>query len=146
MKPIIKPISKVSTRLLLAALFWNIAAAMLAAKGLNTLLTSTSFAIILLIVLLALAMGLLKSRFILDSTAQKAAMRIRTIKDGCAFGFFSLKSWAMILTMIGLGRLLCLLHIHPKAIGLIYLTIATALLVSSRIFWREYRKKLPDMP
>lgn len=133
-----KPVSSVSTRLLLAALFWGTAAAILGARGLMALLDSTSLDTTLSLALVAAALGLLKARFVLDRTAQKAAMRIQTMKDGCAFGFFSLKSWGMILAMMALGRLLRILHMPLKIIGVIYLTIAAALLVSSRIFWQRY--------
>ncbi len=146
MKHITKPVFSVSTRLLLAALFWNTAAAILAIRGLGALLNSASSPTTLLLVLPALVMGLLKSRFILDRTAQKAAMRIRAVQNGYAFGFFSLKSWIMILFMMGLGMLLRLLHMPLKAIGVIYLTITAALLISSRILWREYKGKPAKLP
>ncbi|MEZ0329299.1 MAG: hypothetical protein ABWK15_07070 [Dissulfuribacterales bacterium] len=132
----------ISTRLLSAALFWNMAAAILAIRGLTAILTSTSLPATISLGLLATILGLLKARFILDRTAHKAAMRIQTRADGCAFGFFSLKSWGMILAMMASGRLLRLLHIPFEVIGTIYCTIAVALLISSRIFWQNYREKL----
>lgn len=137
-----KPTSRISTRLLLAALFWDMAAAILATRGLTANFTSTSLPASISLGLLAAILGLLKARFILDRTARKAATRIQQQEDGCAFGFFSLKSWGMILAMMALGRLLRLLHIPFEVIGTIYCTIAVALLASSRIFWQKYREKL----
>lgn len=144
MKPPSKPSSSVSTRLLLAALFWDMAAVILAVRGFSALLYSVSVTTTISLTLLAVPLGILKARFVLDRTAHKAAMRIQAKEDGCAFGFFSLKSWAMILAMMGLGWLLRRMHLPVEAIGVIYLTISGALLVSSRIFWQKYRKKSPN--
>ncbi|MDD3554040.1 MAG: hypothetical protein PHC35_05925 [Deltaproteobacteria bacterium] len=138
MNPLNKPVASVSTRLLLAALFWDTAAAILAAKGISALLDSPLSSTTLFLALLSGILGLIKARFVLNRTAQKAAFRIQAKNDGCAFGFFSLKSWGLILAMMAMGRLLRMLHMPMKVIGVIYLTIAVALAVASRILWQEY--------
>lgn len=89
---------------------------------------------------IALALGVLKSRFLLDRVAAKAVARIRERGRGCFFGFFSLKSWALVALMMGGGILIRKLVVHPGVIGAgilgaLYLGIGTALLVADRVFW-----------
>lgn len=89
---------------------------------------------------IALALGVLKSRLLLDRVAAKAVARIRARGRACFFGFFSLQSWGLVALMMGGGILIRTLVVHPGVIGAgilgaLYLGIGTALLVADRVFW-----------
>ena len=87
----------------------------------------------------AAAAGLLKSRFVLDRVAVAIAARIRARGDGrCLGGFLSLRSWALVLVMIGGGRLLRSAGPPPATAGFVYLAVGVALLASSRKVWGEW--------
>ena len=87
-----------------------------------------------------LALGVLKSRAMLDGVARKAVERIRGRAEGNLLGFFSLKSWALIALMMGGGIVLRSIVVHPGVIGAgimgaLYVGIGTALLIADRVFW-----------
>lgn len=87
-----------------------------------------------------LAIGVLKSRYLLDRVATKAVARIRARGNACYFGFFSTRTWLMVGLMMGGGITLRNLIVKPGVIGAgimgaLYLGIGTALLIADRVFW-----------
>lgn len=89
----------------------------------------------------ALAIGVLKSRYMLDSVARKAVERIYARGRACFFGFFSVRAWGFVALMMGAGMLLRRLVVHPDVIGAgimgaIYIGIGMALALADRIFWK----------
>lgn len=88
---------------------------------------------------LALAVGLCKSRCVLDGAALRIIDRIQSRGDGhCLGGFLSVRSWAFVLLMMVGGRLLRG-TLSRAFIGPVYLAIGTALIVSSRLAWPSLR-------
>lgn len=87
-----------------------------------------------------LAIGVLKSRLLLDRVASKAVARIRARGRAWLPGFFSIRSWALVALMMGSGMTLRRLVVHPGVIGAgilgaVYIGIGAALLVADRVFW-----------
>jgi len=89
---------------------------------------------------LALAIGAFKARFVLDRAARRIVDRIRERGDGrCLGGFLSLRSWALVAAMAGGGRLLRGSHLARGLLGVLYIAVGTALLLSSRVAWGAWR-------
>lgn len=85
---------------------------------------------------LAIVLGLLKARFLLDPVARRAAERIVARgRDRCAGGFFSWQSWLMVFAMIAIGHTLRLTTISRPLLGVLYILVACALVFASRIYW-----------
>lgn len=80
-----------------------------------------------------LALGLIKSRFVLNKVAKKNIQRIDTLpQESSVLATFSLKSWGLILVMILLGRTIRFLGAPYPIIGLIYMAVGFGLALSSR--------------
>ena len=94
------------------------------------------------ITLPAVALGCLKSLFILDKSAKTSIERIRQLKDGsCLGGVYSLKTWALVVIMIMLGYLLRRSPLPLEINGFIYITVGWSLVLSSRLGWRAWLLK-----
>lgn len=90
---------------------------------------------------LAVTAGVLKSRFMLDRVARRIVGRIRRRGDGrCIGGFLSPRSWFFLGAMVGCGRLLRASPLPHTAVGVIYVAVGTALLVSARAFWFAWQR------
>jgi hypothetical protein len=127
----------VRAQLIGAALVWTVGASILIVRGLGYVSDRYWHAWALGA---ALAIAVIKSRFLLDRVARKAVARIRQRGRACFFGFFSVKTWAFVALMMGGGITLRHFVVNPDAIGAgimgaIYLGIGTALAVADRIFW-----------
>jgi hypothetical protein len=93
-----------------------------------------------LLVAAAVALGLIKARFVLDRTAIRMIERIRARGDGrCIGGFQSLRSWVFVLLMVAAGRLLRGSPLPRIVAGLLYLAVGTALLLATRRLWHAWR-------
>ncbi len=89
------------------------------------------------------ALGIAKSRLILDRTARRLAARIRERGDGrCFGGFLSPWSWAAAACMAILGRLLRSSPLPGTWIGFLLVTVGAGLLLSSRITLEARQKFL----
>jgi hypothetical protein len=89
----------------------------------------------------ALAIGVLKARYLLDRVAAKAVARIRERGHASFLGFLSWRSWLLVALMMGGGMTLRRLIVHPGVIGAgilgaLYLGVGLALFIADRVFWR----------
>lgn len=138
-----KPRATYRHQLLLAGLMWSLVGFFLFMYGSRWAFSEGknwgSFALILAGILL----GVAKARFILDPVAQRVTDRILKRGDGrCVGGFLSLRSWTLVAAMILFGRLLrCCLFTTALA-GMVYITVGTGLMLSSRLAWKGWRKSL----
>ena len=137
----LKPASSVRTRLGLAAATWSAVGAGLFAAGLiwsneaRGPLTSV-------LLVLALGVGWLKARFVLEPRAAANARRIAAAGDGrCLGGFFSWGSWAFVAGMIVLGAALRRSTLPRTWLGALYVAVGAALLVASRAAWMEWWRR-----
>jgi len=131
------PRAGVRAQLFGAAIVWTVGASILIIRGLGYVSDRYWHAWALGA---ALAIAVIKSRYLLDRVARKAVIRIRERGTACFFGFFSLRTWGFIALMMGGGITLRQLVVNPDAIGAgimgaIYLGIGTALALADRIFW-----------
>lgn len=131
-----KPAAPARTHLLLAACAWSAVGSVLVILGIYWVHAAGSTPGYLL---LAVAIGFAKSRYILDKTARRAAARIMERGDGrCIGGFFSWKSWLLVAAMALAGRFLRSGVVSMLLLAFIYVAVGSALLISSRFFWQGY--------
>ncbi len=137
------PVASHRTHLLLAALMWSLAGTGLCLAGTIWVLGAHEpYAIPILAA--AAAVGWLKARFLLRKTARRIVRRIgERGGDRCIGGFLSWKSWAMVASMILLGRLLRMSPLPAPWRGAIYFAIGAALLIASRAVWTAWRDRSP---
>jgi hypothetical protein len=118
--------------LLLAAVMWTGIGMMLLIRGTFWLLDSGQ----LWFLFPAVVIGSLKSVLLLDKTARKSVDRILRLADGTCIGaVFSIKSWALVVLMMAMGYILRQSPLPRSFLGLLYVTIGWALLMSSRHAW-----------
>lgn len=133
-----KPRGSARSQLFMAEMMWTIVGSMLLGLGLYWIVgryhgPGWVYAAPFLVV------GLLKALLILDRVARRTIHRIRTRGDDhCVGGFFSPASWALIAGMMILGQVLRASPLPRADVGFLYVAVGTALLVSSRMLWREW--------
>ncbi len=133
-----KPGASTRTHLLLSALLWTTIGILLLAKG-TYRLSQLGHWQPFLVVLPAIVLGSLKAWVILDKSARRGIERIATFKDGTCLGaVYSIKTWIMVLCMMGLGVILRNSSLPVTLLGFLYITIGWALLVSSRLAWKAW--------
>ncbi len=127
------------THLLMSAILWTAIGLLLLGKGAFRLSQLTDWQPI--IVALAILAGSLKAYFILDKSARRGIDRILTFKDGTCLGaVYSVKTWILVLCMMGMGVILRNSSLPLTLLCFIYFTIGWALLLSSRLAWRAWLK------
>jgi hypothetical protein len=131
-----------STHLMLAWLMWVVVGAGLAGFGARWLLQAAPV-LAPWIALAAVAIGVLKSRLVLDGVARKVVDRIRARGDGrCLGGFLSWRTWGLVVLMMAAGRVLRGTFARG-IVGPLYIVVGCALILSSRNSlraWRELRR------
>lgn len=127
------PRASARVQLVLASIVWLVGAAILAVRGVIYLSRSHWAA---WLVALALVIGVVKGRLVLERVARKAVERIRLRgRERCLFGFFSWKSWLLIAVMMGGGIMLRRSGAPPAFLGVLYVAVATALLYGDHTYW-----------
>lgn len=132
-----KPGVSIRTHLLLGGLIWTVVGFFLLANGfvLVSLADKLGYGII------GILLGIVKTFFILDRVARKNINRIKEFEDKACFGsVYSLKTWFLVLAMIGLGRFLRTTVLPGEVIGMIYMAVGLALMLSSRLMWFEWSR------
>jgi hypothetical protein len=126
-------------QLLLAALMWVVVGGTLAFFGAHWL-GQSEWPWWPVAAAAAIAVGLLKARFILRHTARRVVQRIEERGDGrCVGGMFSWTTWLFIIAMMALGQILRRSPMPLWALGAIYLAVGLALLTASRHVWSAWR-------
>lgn len=131
------PRAGVRAQLFGAAVVWGVGASILIVRGFGYVYDRYWHAWALAA---ALAIAVLKSRYLLDRAARKAVARIRERGRACFFGFFSWRTWLLVGVMMGGGIAIRNAIVAPGVIGAgilgaIYLGIGAALAIADRIFW-----------
>ena len=130
-----KPGAPVRVHLLVAALFWTVVGFFLMVNGYIFL----SLAGQEWLAVVALAIGIVKARWVMDRVARKNLARIEQLRDGSCLGsVYSFKTWGLVLLMILVGRVLRASGLPGEVVGILYLAIGWALLSASRLFWRAW--------
>ncbi len=85
------------------------------------------------------ALGLLKSRLVLDRVAVRIAERINERGDArCLGGFLSPRNWLLVGLMMCLGMAVRRLGLPHPVVGSLYAAVGSSLLVSGRVIWRAW--------
>jgi hypothetical protein len=85
------------------------------------------------LLVVGIALGIAKSRYVLNKIARKNILRIHSLPLHSHFlSTFSLRSWILVLVMILLGRLIRFLGAPYPVIGVIYVAVGFGLALSSR--------------
>lgn len=88
---------------------------------------------------IALSVGLLKGRFVLDRTAAQVIDRASNLQEPnpikSVFQLFGVKTIALIVLMMTIGLGLRIAGVGYETRGLIYLAVGAALLWSCRRYW-----------
>ncbi len=131
----IKPGASIRTHLFLAAMIWT-------AVGLSLMGFGIYWAYGRLpgwLLAASIIVGSGKSFYVLDRTARKNLSRISQFKDRTCIGaVYSIRMWLLIGGMVIMGRLLRFTAIPLEYIGLLYVTVGWALLLSSRLTWQRW--------
>ncbi len=122
-----------------AAAMWAIGATILLVRGVGYLHDSW-YAVLLAA---AIAIGVIKSRYLLDRVARKAVLRIHARGRACYFGFFSWKSWLFVVVMMGGGILLRRSGLPADFLAVLYVGVGTGLALADRIFWQAFISPAP---
>ncbi|MDY0340378.1 MAG: hypothetical protein RBS17_04110 [Coriobacteriia bacterium] len=135
--PSLWPQADVRTQLAGSALMWLIGASILLVRGAAYIQGRSWHAFALAA---GLALGVIKSRYLLEGVAERAVVRIREQGRTWLPGFFSLRSWALVALMMGGGMLLRRIVVAPDQIGAgilgaVYIGVGAALLLADRVFW-----------
>ncbi len=89
---------------------------------------------------IAITIGLLKGKFVLDKTAGRVIDRVETLAEPNPFKsivqMFGGKTIALIAAMMGIGYALRVAGVSYEIRGLIYLAVGSGLLWSCRNYWR----------
>ena len=135
----LKPGASASNNLLVAALMWSFIGLYLMVRG-YLLGAALPWAFLGL----ALGLGTLKAFLIIERAARKNIARIVARPDGmCIGGVYSWGMWGMVVCMMLGGRLLRNSAVPPLVVSVIYVAVGWALLLSSRIIWREWNARKP---
>ena len=68
-------------------------------------------------------------------------MRIKEFGEKVCIGsVYSWKTWLLVAAMIGLGRFLRATVLPGENVGLLYTAVGWALLLASRLMWREWQR------
>lgn len=137
------PVASRRTHILAAGVMWSLAGTGVLAAGCVWIFRSRS-PLAIPVLLLAIAAGAAKSRFVLERAARRILLRIEARGDGrCLGGFLAWKSWLLVAAMILLGRLLRASPLPLVARGGLYVAIGSALLIASRALWAGRRDRSP---
>ena len=129
-----KPGVSARTNLLAAALMWSFIGLYLMVRG-YLLPPAPSW----LFFGLGLGLGTLKAVLVIERAARKNIARIVARPEGmCLGGVYPWGMWAMVVGMMLGGRLLRNSSVPPLVVGVIYLAVGWALLLSSRLLWQEW--------
>jgi len=135
-----KPGVKRRTHLLLTAILWTVIGLLLLTKATYRIVQVQEYQVVIIIT--ALALGTLKSIFVLDRSARKSIERILDFKDGICLGaVYSVKTWLLVACMMGMGIILRNSSLPLSLLCFIYFTIGWALLFSSRLAWQMWVRK-----
>ena len=131
------PQAGVRTQAVAGALMWLIGASILLVRGTAYIQGRSWHAYALAA---GLALGVIKSRYLLEGVAERAVERIRERGRAWFPGFFSIRSWALVALMMGGGIMLRRIVVAPDQVGAgilgaIYIGVGAALLLADRVFW-----------
>jgi hypothetical protein len=138
-----KPAAPARMHLLFAAMLWTGVGGALVFFGARWALAA-HFSHGWLLLAAAVGVGLFKSRLVLRRTAKRTIGRILTRGDDrCIGGFLSWRTWLFVALMMGLGRALRGGLAPRGLVGVIYVAVGAALLLTTPVLWRAWHRHPP---
>jgi len=132
-----KPGVSLRAHLFLAALIWSLVGFFLLTNGfvLISLKGHLWYGVV------GIALGTVKTLFILDRVARKNIIRIKDFEEKvCVGSVYSWKTWILVAAMIVLGRFLRTTILPGEVVGFIYTAVGWALMLASRLMWMEWKR------
>ncbi|ADW18094.1 hypothetical protein Despr_1946 [Desulfobulbus propionicus DSM 2032] len=130
-----KPGARRSVHLFAAPLLWTLVGGMLVHRGWAWMGQGSGR----LLIVVALALGTLKSLLILDGMARRSIRRIILLQDGTCLGaVYSWQTWLLVALMAAAGFFLRWAGHPGPLLGMIYCAIGWSLCLSSRLGWRQW--------
>lgn len=131
----------------LAALVWYIGVVVLLIKSGGLFLKAdrdgASSLLVILAILSGLVIGLIKANYLFIKVCNRNLKRINALKQPMLWQFYRIRFFFFLGLMISLGSYLSKLaqgdYLLLIALGVVELSIAIALLVSSHCFWRGWK-------
>lgn len=132
----LKPGVGKSVHLFAAPFLWSVIGSLLMFRGLGWIGLGTAP---YWLVVVALLLGTTKSFLVLDRTAKKSLKRIMEFNDNTCIGaVYSWKTWILVALMMGFGITMRRLTEPGMVIGILYVAIGWALILSSRHGWAQW--------
>ncbi len=133
----LKPNASRSAHLFVAAFIWTIVGLSLMARGGIWLMATNQ----LWLMAPALLLGTVKSKYMLDRSAEKSIRRIIATRDGrCIGGVYSIKTWMLVAVMMAAGIVMRKSSLPREFMGFFYCSIGWGLFYSSRNAWIAWRQ------
>lgn len=130
----LKPGIKRRTHLLLSASLWSVIGVVLVTKGWFASGECAQYQSIIIGV--SVTVGFAKSLLVLDKAASRGIERILKFEDGTCLGaVYSVKTWVLVLFMIGMGVILRNSTLPGMLLCFVYTGVGWSLLFSSRLAW-----------
>lgn len=131
----LKPGVSPRTHLLCASALWTLIGLFLLYRG-GVYLQQGNF---LLLMMLGIILGSLKSYLVLNNSAKRGVERIKRFGDNTCIGaVYSWRTWLLVLSMMLLGLILRNSQVPVGLLGTICIAIGWALLYSSRYAWQQW--------
>ncbi len=135
------PASSARTHMFLASIMWTAVGFGMSTFGLITTLRydEGDFTWYPYLLIISVAIGILKARFMLSKAVDRITERIRRRgNDKCIVGFISWQMWILVIIMMTVGKLVrsqADVTIPHQVVGLIYVAIGCALFLASIRSW-----------
>lgn len=130
-----KPGVSPRTHLFCAAALWTVIGLFLLYRGIIHL-NRDNF---LLLTVLGIILGSLKSYLVLNKAAVRGVERIRRFGDNTCIGaVYSWRTWLLVLAMMLLGVIIRMSPVPPWFVAVVCIAIGWALLFSSRFGWQQW--------
>lgn len=121
------------TLLFLAGLIWLVVGVSLVFKGGQIMAWKPSWLAV------AFVVGTVKAYFILDKIARRNVLRLQNYEEPLFIGrMYVGRTWAIIVVMIVLGRVLRMQGVAPQLSGFFSLAVGWGLFMSSRLLWQGW--------
>jgi uncharacterized protein YneF (UPF0154 family) len=130
-----------SKLIVLSGLIWLVIGALLLKKGLNFLMDDPAMEeTALVLVAVALLIGFLKGKFVLEKSAKRGVERLHTLPDPVSLSrIYNARYYILLAIMVGIGLSMNFLGVPNHIRGFIDVAIGAALIKGSMCYFRSLK-------